>query len=115
MTGFLDRLTAHLHGEAPTVAVRPRGPFEPDPGPGPGAWPGADATGPYDDADHRPGRHAASGPWPQPAESGSVDFSLAGLGLAGPGLAGPGLGGPGVTDSGVADSGVVDSGWRTTG
>ena len=105
MTGFLDRLTAHLHGEAPTVAVRPRGPFEPDPGPGPGAWPGADATGPYDDADHRPGRHAASGPWPQPAESGSVDFSLAGLGLAG-----PGLGGPGVTDSGVADSGVADSG-----
>ena len=110
MTGFLDRLTAHLHGEAPTVAVRPRGPFEPDPGPGPGAWPGADATGPYDDADHRPGRHAASGPWPQPAESGSVDFSLAGLGLAGLGLAGPGQGGPGVTDSGVADSGVADSG-----
>ena len=105
MTGFLDRLTAHLHGEAPTVAVRPRGPIEPDPGPGPGAWPGAEATGPYDDADHRPGRHAASGPWPQPAESGSVDFSLAGLGLAG-----PGLGGPGVTDSGVADSGVADHG-----
>jgi hypothetical protein len=113
MTGFLDRLTAHLHGEAPAVAVRPRWPFEPDPGPG--AWPGADATGPHD-ADHGPGRHAASGPWPQPAESGSVDFSLAGPGLASPGLAGPGLRGPGVTGSGVAagpglaDSGVADYG-----
>ena len=105
MTGFLDRLTAHLHGEAPMVTVRPRGPFEPDPGPGPGAWPGADVTGPYDDADDEPGRHAASGPWRGQADSGSADFSL-----TDPGGSGPGLGDLDMTDSGLADLGLTGLG-----
>ena len=105
MTGFLDRLTAHLRGEAPTVTLRPRGPFEPDPGPGPGAWPGADVTGPRDEADDGSGRHTASGPRPWPAESGSVNFSL-----MNPGVSVPGRGDPGVTDSGLAGVGVAGSG-----
>jgi len=105
MTGFLDRLTAHLHGEAPTVTLRPRGPFEPDPGPGPGAWPGADVTGPRDEADDGSGRRLASGPWPRLAESGSVDFSL-----MNPGVSVPGRGDLGVPDSGLTDSGLTDSG-----
>lgn len=115
MTGFLDRLAAHLHAEAPTVTVRPRGLFEPDPGPGPGAWPGTDLTGPLDEADDGSGRHAASGPWPWRAKSGSVGFSLTNPGVTGPslgdlGVADSGLAGPGLTGLGAAGSGVADPG-----
>jgi len=86
MTGFLDRLAAYLHGEAPAVAVRPRGPFEPEPGPAPGPWPATGLTGQYDDADHEPGRPAASVP-PPGSMPGLADIGLADTGLADTGLA----------------------------
>lgn len=86
MTGFLGRLAAYLHGEAPTVALRPRGPFEPDPGPGPDPWP-ATGLAEQHDADHEPVRHAASvppsGSVPGPADRGPADTGPANAGPAG--------------------------------
>jgi hypothetical protein len=80
------------------VALRPRGPFEPDPGAGSGAWPDGGVTELHDEADHGSGRHAASWPPLSPTEPGLVDF-----GPVNPGETGPGRGDLGGTDAGRAD------------
>ena len=102
MTGFLDRLTAHLHGEAPTVAVRPRGPFEPEAGPGPGPWPATGVIGQYDDTDQEPGRHAASVP-PSGSVTGLADTGPADRGPDGSPAANADDPGPDGSYSGNAD------------
>jgi len=114
MTGFLDRLAAYLQGEAPAVAVRPRGPFEPEAGPGPDPWPAAGTIGADGDAGQEPGRHAASvprsGSVPGLADTGPSGTGLSGTGLSGTGLSGTGLSGTGPVDIGPADIGPADRG-----
>jgi len=121
MTGFLDRLAAYLHGEVPGVTVRPRGPFEPEPGSGPGLWPATDLAGPDDEVGHGPGPGPDSAPPPPgPAAPGPVDPGLAGLGpdssrAADAGVPGPEVAHPGNAGDPAPASSRPDTGPRSAG